>query len=466
MRPLTLLSLILLLTGCGSLTRSDYQRPLLSVPENWQRTEGQSSTVILQEKEGRWWDRFGDERLSRVIGQVLESNNDVAAAALTLKQARISAGLTQTNISPDATLNGTGSNSKPLNNGVSQESYSASLSLSYELDLWGKLARIREQSEWEAIASEQDYRATILATIDTTAQLYWNIALLNQQMDYQASSLDIARQTLTQIESWQRAGKVGMLDVLQSQQTVISRQNQLLSLKQQRASSRNALALLLNRPPAQHTNEASSLDVRQQVVIASATPLAALAARPDLQAAESRLRAALAGSDAARLSFYPTLSLQGTLSAGSQIFHQWFNDPLRTVGSSVSAPFIQWNTVQLTVEQASVKVQQEAVNFRHTAYTALSEIDNAMEKRLNADEQRKRLLQSLQLGQQRLTLTESRYRAGAVDYQTLLNAQDALLDVQNSLAQNQYDYLYATLQLWLAQGGYNPQQRTSQNESQ
>ena len=175
MRPLTLLPLIILLTGCGNLTRSDYQRPLLSVPENWQRTEG-DSIARSQEKAQRWWDRFGDERLSRVVGQVLESNNDLAAAALTLKQARISAGLTRTNISPDASLNGSGSNSKPLNSGGSQESYSASLSLSYELDLWGKLARIREQSEWEAIASEQDYRATILSTIDTTAQLYWNIA--------------------------------------------------------------------------------------------------------------------------------------------------------------------------------------------------------------------------------------------------------------------------------------------------
>ena len=465
MRPLTLLPFIVLLTGCGNLTRSDYQRPLLSVPESWQRMEGQSN-ALAPENAPRWWDRFGDQRLSRVVGQVLESNNDLAAAALTLKQARLAAGLTQTNISPDATLSGTGNNSKPLNSGGSQESYSASLSLSYELDLWGKLARIREQSEWEAVASEQDYRATILSTIDTTAQLYWNIALLNQQMAYQATSLDIARQTLAQIESWQRAGKVGLLDVLQARQTVISRQNQLLSLKQQRAISRNALALLLNRPPAQHTDESAALDVRQHIAIASATPLAALASRPDLQAAESRLRAALAGSDAARLSFYPTLSLQGTLSAGSQLFHQWFNYPLRTVGSSVSAPFIQWNTVQLTVEQASVKVQQEAVNFRRTAYTALSEVDNAMEKRLNADEQRERLLQSLLLGEQRLALTESRYQAGAVDYQTLLNAQDALLDVQNSLAQNQYDYLYATLQLWLAQGGNNPQQRTSQNESQ
>lgn len=275
MRSLTLLSLIVLLTGCGNLTRSDYQRPLLSVPENWQRTEGQSA-ALASEKAGRWWDRFGDERLSRVMGQVLESNNDLAAAALTLRQARISAGLARTNISPDATLNGAGSNSKPLNSGGSQESYSASLSLSYELDLWGKLARVREQSEWEAIASEQDYRATILSTIDTTAQLYWNIALLNQQMAYQATSLDIARQTLAQIESWQRAGKVGLLDVLQSRQTVISRQNQLQSLKQQRAISRNALALLLNRPPAQHSDEAPALDVHQRVAIASATPLAAL----------------------------------------------------------------------------------------------------------------------------------------------------------------------------------------------
>ena len=85
MRPLTLLPFIVLLTGCGNLTRSDYQRPLLSVPESWQRTEGQSN-ALPPEKAPRWWDRFGDQRLSRVVDQVLESNNDLAAAALTLNR--------------------------------------------------------------------------------------------------------------------------------------------------------------------------------------------------------------------------------------------------------------------------------------------------------------------------------------------------------------------------------------------
>jgi len=453
---------IMLLSGCGGMTRSDYQRPLLSLPDTWQNgAQGKTGAT----NDG-WWDRFDDARLSRVIHQALQSNNDLAAAALTLKQARISAGLTHTNLTPDVALGAVASHSTSLRSGQpSQASYSTSLSLSYELDLWGKLARIREQSEWEAAASEQDYRTTRLATIDTTAQLYWRIALLNQQMRYQQSSLEVAHATLTQIASWQRLGKVGRLDVLQARQTVISRQNQLRSLQQQRAASRNALALLLNRPPAQHTDEAASLDSSQRVTIAQRTPLSVIANRPDVQAAESRLRAALAGSDAARLSFYPALSLEATLNAGSQLFRQWFSDPLRIVGAGVALPFIQWNTVQLTVEQSAVQVQQAAVTFRATVYTALAEVDNALEKRLTADEQRTRLLQSLSFGQQRLLLTQSRYRLGAVDYQTLLNAQDQLLTVQDSLAQSQYDYLYATLQLWLAQGGSHPQPRTPQNAS-
>ena len=190
-----------------------------------------------------------------------------------------------------------------------------------------------------------------------------------------------------------------------------------------------------------------------------------IAQRPDIQAAESRLRAALAGYDAARLQFYPTLSLDASLNAGSQVFSQWFRDPIRTTGAALALPFIQWNTRQLTVAQADLAIKQAAIAFRSTAYTALAEVDEAMENRLSADVQRSRLHQSLALSQRRLSLTESRYRAGAVDFQTLLNAQDDLLNTENALAQTQYDYLYATLQLWLAQGG-DTQNRMIKDEAE
>lgn len=459
MKRLLVLLALLLLAGCGSLTRSDYQRPLLSLPTQWQ-----PATDTVSEY---GWQRFGDPRLSRVIEQVLESNNDLAAAAITVQQARVAAGLTDTNMTPDVAVSGSASNSKNTRRGTSaQENYSSGITIGWELDLWGKLARAREQSEWEAVASEQDYHATVLTTMGTTAQLYWRIALYNQQIRNQRDGLAISQQTVQQVTSWFNAGKVGQLDVLQAQQALLERENQWRTLVQQRQNTRNALALLLNRLAEQHADEAPALDVNQQVPIAQKTPLRVIAQRPDIQAAESRLRAALAGYDASRLQFYPALSLDASLNAGSQIFSQWFSDPIRTIGGTLALPFIQWNTQQLTVKQADLAVKQAAIAFRSTAYAALAEVDEAMENRLSADEQRARLHQSLILSQRRLTLTESRYRAGAVDFQTLLNAQDDLLTLENALAQTQYDYLYATLQLWLAQGGGETQYRMMQHEAE
>ena len=459
MKRLLVLLALLLLAGCSSLTRSDYQRPLLSLPTRWQ-----PATDTVSEY---GWQRFGDPRLSRVIEQVLESNNDLAAAAITVQQARVAAGLTDTNMTPDVTVSSSASNSKNVRRGTSaQENYSSGITIAWELDLWGKLARIREQSEWEAVASEQDYHATVLTTMGTTAQLYWRIALYNQQIRNQRDGLAISQQTVQQVTSWFNAGKVGQLDVLQSQQALLERENQWRTLVQQRQNTRNALALLLNRPAEQHADESPALDVNQQVTIAQKTPLRVIAQRPDIQAAESRLRAALAGYDASRLQFYPALSLDASLNAGSQIFSQWFSDPIRSIGGVLALPFIQWNTQRLTVKQADLTVKQAAITFRSTAYAALAEVDEAMENRLSADEQRARLHQSLALSQRRLTLTESRYRAGAVDFQTLLNAQDDLLTLENALAQTQYDYLYATLQLWLAQGGGETQYRMMQHEAE
>lgn len=459
MKRFLLLPVLLLLAGCSALTRSDYQRPLLSLPTQWQ-----PATDTVSEY---GWQRFGDPRLARVIEQVLESNNDLAAAAITVQQARVAAGLTDTNMTPDVAVSGSASNSKNVRRGTSsQESYSSGITIAWELDLWGKLARTREQSEWEAVASEQDYHATVLTTMGTTAQLYWRIALYNQQIRNQRDGLAISQQTVQQVQSWFNAGKVGQLDVLQSQQALLERENQWRTLVQQRQNTRNALALLLNRPAEQHADEAPALDVNQQVPIAQKTPLRVIAQRPDIQAAESRLRAALAGYDASRLQFYPALSLDASLNAGSQIFSQWFSDPIRSIGGALTLPFIQWNTQQLTVKQADLAVKQAAITFRSTAYAALAEVDEAMENRLSADEQRARLHQSLALSQRRLTLTESRYRAGAVDFQTLLDAQDDLLTLENSLAQTQYDYLYATLQLWLAQGGGETQYRMMQHEAE
>jgi NodT family efflux transporter outer membrane factor (OMF) lipoprotein len=441
----------LLLSGCGSLTKSDYQRPMLSVPTEWRVQDTGSGYLQYTD---HWWDSFDDPQLSMLIGRALSSNNDLAIAGIQLQQARLAAGLTDTNLTPDVSVAGSANNSKNLrSNTTPTESYSTTLSLSYELDLWGKLARAREQAQWQAEATEQDRQNTALTLIGNTAQYYWQVANLNQKIKQQQAGLEIGQQTLALVQSRYASGAAGQLDLLQAQQSLINRENAYRTLQQQREENRNALAILFNRAPTDRQAERSSLDINQDVPIAKMLPVEVIARRPDVKAAEGRLRAALAGSDVERLSFYPSLSLAASLGSASSIFSQWFSNPVRTLGANAALPFVQWNTVQLTIEKSDLDVKQAAIVFRSQVYNALADVDNAMSQRLSYQQQKINQQQNLQLSQQRLILARSQYQAGAVSFQSLLDAEDDLLTIETNLSDLQYNYLNSTMKLWLALGG-------------
>nr|WP_260514459.1 efflux transporter outer membrane subunit [Serratia fonticola] len=441
----------LLLSGCGALTKSDYQRPMLSVPAEWRVQD--TGSGYLQHTD-HWWDNFEDPQLSMLIGRALTSNNDLAIAGIQLQQARLAAGLTDTNLTPDVSVTGSANNNKNLrNNTTPKESYSTTLSLSYELDLWGKLARAREQAQWQVEATEQDRQNTALTLIGNTAQYYWQIANLNQQIKQQQAGLEISQQTLALVQSRYASGAAGQLDLLQAKQSLLNRENTYRTLQQQREENRNALAILFNRSPTDRQAERRSLDINQDVPIAKVLPVEVIARRPDVKAAEGRLRAALAGSDVERLSFYPSLSLAASLGSASSIFSQWFSNPVRTLGANAALPFVQWNTVQLTIEKSDLDVKQAAIVFRSQVYNALADVDNAMSQRLSYQQQKITQQQNLQLSQQRLVLARSQYQAGAVSFQSLLDAEDDLLTIETNLSDLQYNYLNATMKLWLALGG-------------
>lgn len=451
MKPGILLLFIAALSGCGSVLESEYQRPLVSVPDEWRQRDSGPAWLNATP---HWWNNFHDPLLSSTLEQMLSSNNDLAKAGLLLQQARLNAGLANTNLLPDATLGGNAGSSRNLKgSSTATESYSASYSLSYELDLWGKLSSSRKQAQWLVKASEQDRQNTALTLIGTTADFYWQIAMLNQQISSQQAATGLAEQTLKLVNARYSAGAAGRIESLQAQQSLMDKQNQLTSLEQQREVARNSLALLFNGSPLNRQPERQQQDFSQQVAVAQSLPVATIARRPDVQAAEWRLRAGLAGSDAARLSFFPNLSLTSSLNAGSAVFRQWFSNPVGTLGSSLALPFVQWNTVRLTIAQSDVQVQEAAIDFRKAVYSALSEVDNAQTLRASSLRQRQQQLENHRLSQARVTLAQIQFRAGAISLQSLLDAQDALLSSEIGLANQHYNYLNATMKLWLALGG-------------
>lgn len=144
---LALAGLLPLLSGCSAL-RSDYQTPEVTMPALWQQAS--SNQVASAQLTSLWWQAFNDPQLNALIGEVLQRNPDLAVAGIKLRKARLQADLTATNRTPDLTVGASSQVSAPLDGGSSTHGYSTQASLSYELDLWGRLASSRDAARWEA----------------------------------------------------------------------------------------------------------------------------------------------------------------------------------------------------------------------------------------------------------------------------------------------------------------------------
>nr|WP_321272650.1 efflux transporter outer membrane subunit [uncultured Tolumonas sp.] len=477
MNKFSLLSLSLtLLTACSQHTEAPPAADLTPVvPSHWQQHKLTANQVLQQP---HWWQAFQDPALDQLIQQVLQKNNDLAVAALKVKQARLSAGLTATNLTPDVSTSLTAVKQKswqqtnpteqsgnvpPSANNGSQNNqttqYGTSLSLSYELDLWGKLADERAAANFEADATEQDRQASALSLIGTTATLYWKQGYLNQLIALNQQSLGYTQHSLHIAQTHYQSGANGKLDVLQAEQSVNSQQATLEDLYRQRDENRNALSILLDQPPETALEQPLTLPDRALPAIPTHLPADVLAQRPDVKAAELRVRSSYATGENTRKSYYPTFSLTGALSTSSEQLRSALQNPTGSVGAGLTLPFIEWQTTRLNIAKQRVIYEQAVRNFRQTFYTALSEVENQLSARqhyLNAGTQ---LSRSLSLAQQTETISAVRYQAGDIEMQSWLDQQENRRSAEKSLLENHYQQLTTQMSLYQALGG-NPTQPT------
>lgn len=236
---------ITLLSGCGSFMRSDFEPPALAIPEQWQNT-----TVNEQVKVDPWWQQFHQPELDKLVSQVLSTNNDLTLATLTLRKARLQAGLTRDDLYPQLSANLGTSHNQPLDGGDATKSYQANLSVSYEVDLWGKVSANIDQAQWAALASAEDRESTTQSLVATTASLYWQIGYLNQRVDLSQKSIAYSKQTLALTQRQYDSGAVTQVNVLEAQRSMAGQEAAHSQLIQQLTVAKNALAILLNQAPA------------------------------------------------------------------------------------------------------------------------------------------------------------------------------------------------------------------------
>ena len=444
----------LLLTGCsGLLRRSQYTRPEVAVPDKWSGGSATGTTVVAGEK---WWQDFNDPTLNELIEQALKTNNNLAAAAIKVRRAQLNAGLTDTNLTPSVTVGANSSINRDLKNRTDTKSSSVTGTVSYELDLWGRLSSARDASRWEADATEADRRSAALALIGTTATDYWQISYLNERITTAEASITYAEKILELVEVKYNAGAVSALDKIQAQQSLASQRAQLTQIMQLRTEARNAMAILFNQTPQNIVAERQQLSLKPLPEVSAGLPVSLLAQRPDLQAAEMRLRKYLANFDSTRANYYPSFSLTGTLGSSSTSLLQVLQNPYAALGAGLTLPFIQWNTMKLNVELSKTEYEEAVVNFRQTLYSALSDVENALSARVRYAEESKQLEASLALARNAEELTEVRYRAGSTALQSWLDAQESRRSAEKSLAENRLNRLKNCMTLYQAIGGSMP----------
>jgi multidrug efflux system outer membrane protein len=450
--------LLMSATACSLAPR--YERPELPVAAVYPDTQDTSAAVPAAPLD--WRDYFTDAQLRGLIEQALRNNRDLRLAALRIDEARAawrierSALLPLAGASADATRARVPGDLSPLGQPVISRQYQVGVGLaSWELDFWGRIRSLKDAALETYFASEEAHRAVTLGLITQVAQtclglreLDERIALAQRTADSRAESLRIFRRRvevgatsrldLTQVEVlWQQAG------------TLLSQ------LRQQRAAQIHALELLLGGPPQWQATAEPPRDETLLRELAPGLPSDLLANRPDVIAAEHRLKAANASIGAARAAFFPRVALTGAFGTASSQLDGLFDGGSRawSFAPSLSLPIFDGGLRQAQLELSEVRRDQAVAQYEQSIQAAFRDVLDALSARRALEEQ-VRLLRATQAAQdERARLAKLRYDNGAAAFLEVLDAQRDQLAAQQLLVQTRRALLSSRVTLYAALGG-------------
>lgn len=443
-----LLSLMLLLAACTSpAPQTDALAP--DLPAHW-RTSSVAANVVTAD----WWRTFGSDELSALVQAAQVQSQDVAAAAARVRQAEAAARVAGAALRPAVTASLDASREARLGGqaDVDGDSFGASLSVSYEVDLWGRLASTRDAARATWQASRFDRDTVQLAVTAGVASAWLQAVAMTERQGLAEENLAAAERLLVLVESRARAGAATPLELAQQRGLVASQRRVVGVLKQQTEDARTAIAVLLGQTEAPRIGP-SSMESLVLPKVGAGVPSALLTRRPDIARAEAQLMAADADVAAARAAMLPSLSLTAGVGSGGDRLRRVLDNPLYSLAAALAAPIFDGG--RLAASRDLAQGQQEALlaSYRQTIAAAFADVEVALNAGARLAEQASAQDEALAQAQRALALAESRYRAGAETLLVLLDAQRTLTTAQDLAVQIKLARLQAAVSLYRALGG-------------
>ena len=405
-----------------------------------------------------WWGVFGSAELSALVAAAQAANPDMIIAAERVRQAEAQVRIADATLFPAVNLGvGTSRRETRVHGGNWQaaDASSAMLSASYEVDLWGKNSSGLRSAEAALRASRFDGETVQLTLVAGVANGYFQLLSLRGRLAIARENLAIAERVFKVVDSRVRNGAAAALDLARQQAAVLTQRAAIPPLELQERQTLFALAILLGRAPQGFDVAASTIGALAVPRVAPGLPAQLLVRRPDLASAEAQLAAADANVSAARAALLPGIALTGSAGLASDVLINFLNAPtaVLAIGASLLQPIFDGGRLRAQVDVAASRERELVETYRKAVLAALADVEGTLAAggRTAAQE----LLQEQVVEQSKVALrfAEIRYREGADDLLTALDAQRTLFQAGDQLAQIRLSRLQASVALFKALGG-------------
>ena len=466
MKPLILCAL-LALTGCATVG-ADFTAPAGATAPAFRNASASDSARLP----AQWWTVFNDPALNALQQRAVRDNAGVRASAQRLLQAQAQLSNLRAAQGPSVNLGTSIANTRSSQyttqslalggREIAGNNYVVGASLSYELDLWGRVKRVVEAVDAQALVTQHERDGVILLLSTQVATTYWQLRGMDAEMAILKQALDARMEAQQVVEARFDGGLTNELDVARSRVERANAQADLHEVQRQRNLLEHSLAVLVGvAPTAPLIASLGTSTLPEPPMIPVGLPASLLAQRPDLAASVAGLRAANANVAVAEGAFYPSLSLTSNFGFAAESLSDIAKGGARqfSVGPlALSLPLFDGGRNKANLALSKARYAEALANHEGRLLTALREVEDA----LSDAEQRKRQGdvqgQSQRAAARAVVVANARYERGLSTYLDVTDAQRSSLAADRAAAQTRTQRLLATVAVARSLGaGWTPQ---------
>ncbi|RQO36825.1 RND transporter [Chryseobacterium sp. KBW03] len=460
-----ILTFALAIGSVSCVSKLAYTEPELPLPEKFQYTATADTASIANLE---WKQFFSDPILQGLIEKGIKNNYDlqialkqVAASQEKLKQAKYMQ-------YPDVGFGVSGQISKPSKNSMNGQSlnlflgqshvedYNAAFNLSWEADIWGKIKNQQEVSRMQYLQTYEGSKAVQTQVVAAIAQGYYNLLMLDRQLNIAKSNLELSSNTLMITQKMWESGDNTSLGVQQAAAQKQATELLIAQLEQNIAIQENALSILTGELPNKVNRTIEMSDTSLPQNITAGLPAAMVSRRPDVRQQELVLLESNAMVGVAQANMYPALKITANGGVNSFKIDNWFQIPASLFGSvlgGITQPIFQKRQLKTDLAVAKIQREKNVLAFRQSVLNAVGEISDALVSNENLKVQEQKATEQTTTLKDGIKSAQLLYKGGSANYLEVITAQGNSLQAELNLASIKRQRLSSIVDLYRALGG-------------